>query len=102
MSDIRDEVRAVVGRTRDLNPNQRLLLAFYATLPAGRTGTQQTGQALAEEMGWAPTVFSRIRKELVEAGWLDEYDRFNNVRYFRLSDHALGRRPKVVRLRNVG
>ncbi|MGW2255183.1 replication initiation protein, RepL2 [Kitasatospora sp. NPDC001660] len=102
MSDTRDDVRALIGRTKDLSPNQRLLLSFYATLPAGKTGTQQTGQALAEEMGWAPTFFSRVRKELVETGWLEEYDRFNNIRYYRLTNQALGRRSKVVRLRNVG
>ncbi|MFJ9457730.1 replication initiation protein, RepL2 [Kitasatospora sp. NPDC101447] len=99
MSDTHNDVRALIGRTKDLTANQRLLLVHYAALPAGKTGTQQTGQALAAEMGWAPTFFSRIRKELVEADWLEEYDRFNNIRYYRPTDQALGRRSKVVRLR---
>lgn len=102
MSDSLEDLRALLGRAKDLSPNQRLLLAFYGTLPAGKQGTEQTGQALALEMGWAPTVFSRIRTELVEGGWLDEYGRFNNVRYYRLSDQAMGRRSKVVRLRRAG
>ncbi|MFD8782579.1 hypothetical protein [Kitasatospora sp. NPDC059599] len=102
VSDTHNDVRALIGCTKDLTANQRLLLVHYAALPAGKTGTQQTGQALAAEMGWAPTFFSRIRKELVEAGWLEEYDRFNNIRYYRPTDQALGRRPKVVRLRHAG
>jgi acyl carrier protein phosphodiesterase len=95
-------MRALLSHTKDLSPNQRLLLVFYATLPTGRTGTQQTGQVLAEAMGWAPTFFSRVRKELVESGWLEEYDRFNNIRYYHLTNQALGRRPKVVHLHPIG
>ncbi|MHA6756957.1 replication initiation protein, RepL2 [Streptacidiphilus sp. PAMC 29251] len=102
MSDTLQDVRALMGRAKDLPPNQRLLLAFYATLPSGKEGTEQTGAALAKEMGWQPTVFSRVRTELVEAGWLDEYGRFNNVRYYQPSDMAMGRRSKVVQMRRAG
>ncbi|MEV4560008.1 replication initiation protein, RepL2 [Kitasatospora sp. NPDC049285] len=100
MSD--NELRGLLRRSNAMGPNQRLLLAFYSALPPGEDGTQRTAQKLAEEMGWAPTFFSRIRKELVEAGLLEEYSKFNNIPYYRLSSRALGRKGKVVQLRPVG
>jgi hypothetical protein len=102
VSLLEEDIRALIARSKDLGPNQRLLIAFYASLPAGDNGTQRTGQALAVELGWSPTFFSRIRTGLVEGGWLDEYARFNNVRYYRLSDQALGRRSTVVKFRRAG
>ncbi|MGV9267473.1 replication initiation protein, RepL2 [Kitasatospora sp. NPDC003701] len=100
MSDT--ELRAVIGRSKDLGPNQRLLLAFYGTLPPGEEGTQQTAQALAAEIGWAPTFFSRVRRDLVREGLLDEYHKFNNIKYYRLSSKALGGRKGRAILRSVG
>lgn len=99
-----NRVQAVLDNSHGLPANQRLLLVIYANADGKyRNGAvEKTAQDLAKDLGWAPTVFSRTRKELIEAGFLEQHGKFNNVKYFRLTDQALGRGGTVVRLRTAG
>ncbi|MEV8476229.1 replication initiation protein, RepL2 [Streptomyces sp. NPDC051173] len=91
----------VLRRTRKLKPNQRLLLQLYALAPKAPNGAvKRTAAALAEELGWTPSLFSRVRKELVKEGWLEEVDRVTNIPIYRLGEESTGER-RVVPLRSA-
>ncbi|MGW7256877.1 helix-turn-helix domain-containing protein [Streptomyces sp. NPDC054834] len=93
--------RAVLRRTAGLSPSQRLIVLLYAMMPTDRAGAvRMTGQELAAEVDMTPTVFSRMRRQLVEAGWLEQSDRFSNIVYFRLTSRATGE-ENVVSMRRV-
>ncbi|GAA0464304.1 replication initiation protein, RepL2 [Streptomyces stramineus] len=91
----------VLRQTKGLKPNQRLLLQLYAAAPKLPNGAvQQTATRLAGELGWTPTLFSRVRKDLVEQGWLEEVDRVGNISVYRLGERTTGER-RVVPLRSA-
>lgn len=90
------EYQALLRRTCDLTPAQRLVLMLYAVSEADRGGVvRETGRDLAQQLGITPTVFSRLRKQLVQSGWLEESERFAHISYYRLSPQALGERTVV-------
>ncbi|WP_037599622.1 helix-turn-helix domain-containing protein [Streptacidiphilus rugosus] len=98
----KNEYRALLCRTSDLTPAQRLVIMLYALSHSDRGGVvRETGQALAEQLGMTPTVFSRIRKQLVQAGWLEESEKFAHITYFRLSPQALGEQTVVPMRRAI-
>ncbi len=104
MSENLDPAQVVLRASHGLPPNQRLVLVHYATHP-DRTSNgmvEETNEKLAAALGWVPTVFSRTRKELIEAGFLQERKRTGNVRYYGLTAKALGPKSKVSHLRSVG
>ncbi|MFE2350257.1 replication initiation protein, RepL2 [Kitasatospora cineracea] len=104
VSETVDPAQVVLSASKGLPPNQRLVLVHYATHPKrDRHGTvEETNEKLADGLGWQPTVFSRTRKELIEAGFLEERKRVGNVRYYGLTTKAIGRKAKIVPLRSVG
>ncbi|MFE9679466.1 hypothetical protein ACFYO5_36075 [Streptomyces sp. NPDC006259] len=52
--------------------------------------TQGLGANLAKLVGMSPTVFSRTRRQVVEAGWLEESERLAHISYYRLSAKSTG------------
>jgi DNA-binding MarR family transcriptional regulator len=98
-----DACRAVLCRSgqEGLTPAQRIVVMLYCLSESDRAGVVvQTGQDLARQAGMSPTTFSRVRRQLVEAGWLEPSRKFAHITYFRLSPHALGE-PPVVAVRRV-
>lgn len=91
----------LLRRTAGLTANQRVIVLTYAMLPADRGGAVvKTAQDLAELLGLSPTVFSRIRRQLIEGGWLEESDRLGHIRYYRLTSKATGEQV-VIPLRRA-
>jgi DNA-binding MarR family transcriptional regulator len=91
----------LLQRTAGLTAGQRLVVLMYAMLANDRTGAvDMTGKELAALLNLSPTVFSRTRKHLVEAGWLEECDRLGHIHYYRLTDKATGKEV-VVHLRRT-
>ncbi|MEV1040522.1 replication initiation protein, RepL2 [Streptomyces sp. NPDC050204] len=93
--------REVLRRSGELTPNQRLVLQLYAVMPKEPSGAvRRTARELAEdELGWTPSLFSRVRGQLVEGGWLEFVDKLSNSPIYRLGERATGRRT-VIPLRS--
>ncbi|MGW1496444.1 replication initiation protein, RepL2 [Streptomyces sp. NPDC002402] len=93
--------REVLRRSEDLTPNQRLLLQLYAIMPKEPGGAvRKTARELAEDwLGWTPSLFSRVRGQLVEDGWLEFVDKLSNSPIYRLGERATGQRT-VIQLRS--
>jgi DNA-binding MarR family transcriptional regulator len=93
--------REVLRRSKALTPNQRLVLQLYATMPKEPGGAvRKTARELAEdELGWKPSLFSRVRGQLVEDGWLEFVDKLSNSPIYRLGERATGQRT-VIPLRS--
>ena len=101
MSNAKDMTLRLLEHTAGLPANQRLILMLYAAHPTDRAGTvSKTAAELAETLGMSPTVFSRTRRQVVEAGWLEESERLGHIRYYRLSPKATGEEV-VVPLRRA-
>lgn len=60
----------------------------------------ETGANLAQLVGMSPTVFSRTRRQFVDAGWLEESERLAHISYYRLSQKSTGEQV-VVPLRRA-
>ncbi|GAB2966224.1 replication initiation protein, RepL2 [Streptomyces heilongjiangensis] len=88
--ECREQIRDLMKLTSDLPPLQRLVVILYAAMDQDDTGTvHETGANLAAEAGMTPQLFSRVRRELVAAGWLEEGPgRIGNVRFYRLTEKA--------------
>jgi DNA-binding transcriptional regulator PaaX len=68
-----------------------LVVILYAMHPTDRAGAVvDTGANLAKLVGMSPTVFSRTRRQVVEAGWLEESERLAHISYYRLSEKSTG------------
>ncbi|MFC9297072.1 replication initiation protein, RepL2 [Streptomyces sp. NPDC057011] len=92
-SDARAEVQRVLRETGDLPPLQRLLLVLYAVSDTDEIGTvHATGAELAAEASMSPQLLSRVRRELISGGWLEESgERLGNMRFYRRTDKTTGR-----------
>ncbi|MHC0433513.1 replication initiation protein, RepL2 [Streptomyces sp. O3] len=91
----------LLQRTAGMTANQRLVVMLYAVHPADRSGAViETAAELAKLVGLSPTVFSRTRRQVIEAGWLEESERLAHIRYYRLSPKATGENV-VVPLRRA-
>lgn len=76
-----------------MTANQRLVVMLYAMHPTDRAGAViETGAKLAELVGMSPTVFSRTRRQVVEAGWLEESERLAHILPAQREVHRRGRR----------
>ncbi|MGW3458314.1 replication initiation protein, RepL2 [Streptomyces olivaceoviridis] len=87
----REEIRDLLKLTKELPSLQRLVVILYASMDQDDTGTVTvTGLNLAAEAGMTPQLFSRVRRELVASGWLEENPvlRIGNVRFYRLTEKA--------------
>jgi DNA-binding MarR family transcriptional regulator len=86
--DKQDFVR-FLQTTADRTATERLILLTYVTLSSDERGgiVNKTGVELAKLLNLAPTVFSRLRRQLVEDGYLEEspQHRLGNIRYYRLT-----------------
>jgi hypothetical protein len=100
-SDDKHRLLDVLHRTAGMTANQRLVVMLYAMHPTDRAGAViETGAKLAELVGMSPTVFSRTRRQVVEAGWLEESERLAHISYYRLSAKCTGQ-DVVVPLRRA-
>jgi DNA-binding MarR family transcriptional regulator len=97
-----EKFKAFLRRTAGLTANQRLILQMYVNLATDRSGTvEMPGKELALLIGLAPPVFSRLRKQLIEDGWLEESGRpHGRIHYYRLAPKATGEQV-VVPLRRT-
>lgn len=82
-----EDVQYLLKKTgRRLSPNQRIVVMLYASSEQNADGTVVTRATdLAETVGMTPPVLSRTRKELCEAGWLEETGKFGQVKLYRLA-----------------
>ncbi|MGW2609456.1 replication initiation protein, RepL2 [Streptomyces mirabilis] len=100
-SDDKLKTLHLLQRTAGMTANQRLVVMFYAVHPTDRASTVvETGAELAKLVGLSPPVFSRTRRQVIEAGWLEESERLAHIRYYRLSPKATGE-SVVVELRRA-
>ncbi len=81
----------LLQKTAGLTANQRLIVMLYALLAPERDGTvRKTAAQLAALLNLSPTVFSRLRRQMITDGWLEEGDKLGHIRYYRLSPKATG------------
>ncbi|MFF3959447.1 replication initiation protein, RepL2 [Streptomyces sp. NPDC001890] len=100
-NDDKQRLLDVLHRTVGMTANQRLVVMLYAMHPTDRAGAViETGANLAKLVGMSPTVFSRTRRQVIEAGWLEESDRLAHISYYRLSVKSTGE-DVVVPLRRA-
>ncbi|EDY48707.1 RepC2 [Streptomyces clavuligerus] len=101
MNDDKHKMLQLLQRTAGMTANQRLVVMLYAMHPADRSGAVvETAAGLAQLVGMSPTVFSRTRRQVIEAGWLEETERLAHIKYYRLTPKATGERV-VVELRRA-
>lgn len=91
----------LLEKTAGMTANQRLVVMLYALHPTDRSGAiLETAANLAKLVGMAPPVFSRTRKQVIEAGWLEETERIGHIKYYRLDPKRMGQNV-VVPLRRA-
>jgi hypothetical protein len=77
--------------TAGMTANQRLVVMLYALHPTDRSGAVlETAANLAKLVGMAPPVFSRTRKQVIEAGWLEQTEKIGHIKYYRLDPKRMG------------
>lgn len=100
---IRDDKQTnleLLEATAGMTASQRLAIMLYALHPTDRSGAvPETAARLANSSAW-PLPFSRTRKQVVEAGWLEETERIGHIRYYRIDPKRLGENV-VVPLRRA-
>ncbi|WP_432034463.1 replication initiation protein, RepL2 [Streptomyces antibioticus] len=102
--ECREEIIELLKLTSALPPLQRILILAYAAADQDETGTVlETGVKIAEDIGMSVQLFSRVRRELIGSGWLEEDvpARIGNVRYYRLTEKAAGQASNVIALRSA-
>ncbi|MER6075396.1 replication initiation protein, RepL2 [Streptomyces sp. NPDC001817] len=100
-SDDKQKNLKLLEKTAGMSANQRLVVMLYALHPTDRSGAVlETAANLAKLVGMAPPVFSRTRKQVIEAGWLEETERIGHIKYYRLDPKRMGENV-VVRLRRA-
>lgn len=100
-SDARRKNLELLKKTAGMTANQRLVVMLYALHPTDRSGAVlETAANLSKLVGMAPPVFSRTRKQVIEAGWLEETERIGHIKYYRLDPHRLDENV-VVPLRHA-
>jgi DNA-binding MarR family transcriptional regulator len=100
------EFVGLLRTTADRTATERLILLTYVMLSSAERGgiVNKTGVELANLLNLAPTVFSRLRRQLVEDGYLEEspQHRLGNIRYYRATTKVWrGSRNVVVPLRRT-
>lgn len=81
----------LLERTAGMTANQRLVVMLYALHPTDRSGAVlETAATLAKLVGMAPPVFSRTRKQVIEAGWLEETGKIGHIKYYRIDPRRMG------------
>lgn len=99
--DDKHENLQLLEKTAGMSANQRLVVMLYALHPTDRSGAVlETAANLAKLVGMAAPVFSRTRKQVIEAGWLEETERIGHIKYYRLEPKHLGQ-SVVVPLRRA-
>lgn len=101
ISDEKHKNLQLLERTAGMTANQRLVVMLYALHPTDRSGAVlETAATLAKLVGMAAPVFSRTRKQVIEAGWLEETEKIGHIKYYRLDPRRLGENV-VVPLRRA-
>lgn len=100
-SDDKQKNLKLLEATVGMTANQRLVVMLYALHPTDRSGAVlETAANLAKLVGMAPPVFSRTRKQVIEAGWLEETERIGHIKYYRVDPKRMGENV-VVPLRRA-
>ncbi len=100
-SDDKHKNLELLEKTAGMTANQRLVVMLYALHPTDRSGAVlETAANLAKLVGMAAPVFSRTRKQVIEAGWLEETERIGHIRYYRLDPKRMGEKV-VIHLRRA-
>ncbi|MFF4935314.1 replication initiation protein, RepL2 [Streptomyces griseofuscus] len=85
-SDDKQKNLELLEKTAGMTANQRLVVMLYALHPTDRSGAVlETAANLAMLVGMA-----RTRKQVIEAGWLEETERIGLIRYYRLDPKRMG------------
>ncbi|MEU6540527.1 replication initiation protein, RepL2 [Streptomyces sp. NPDC047000] len=99
------DVQYLLRKTgRVLTPSQRIVVMLYASCEQRPDGTVMIkASELAVIAGMTAPVFSRTRKELVTAGWMEETGGVGSVKLYRLTPEIFEDRGQAGRhLRAVG
>ncbi|WP_329572877.1 replication initiation protein, RepL2 [Kitasatospora sp. NBC_01266] len=85
----REDVRRLMSVTSSLPPNQRIVVLLYATheQDPGSGAVPVDAKELAGEINMDPSLFSRLRGQLVTAGWMEKIE---DTVYYRLTSKAGG------------
>lgn len=100
----REQFHDFLNNTRELTATQRLILMTYWLSADDPTGVLvKTGVDIAELLNLRPTVFSRLRRQLVAEGYLEESarHRLGNIRYYGLTRKTTGGDNVVIPLRRT-
>ncbi|WP_331727893.1 replication initiation protein, RepL2 [Streptomyces sp. NBC_01176] len=91
MIDDKQKNLDLLEKTAGMTANQRLVVMLYALHPTDRSGAVlETAATLANLVGMAPSVFSRTRKQVIEAGWLEQTESIGHIKYFRIDPKRMG------------
>ncbi|WP_342777904.1 replication initiation protein, RepL2 [Streptomyces hundungensis] len=91
----------VLHRTTGMTAPQRLVVMLHARHPnRPRRRGHRDERPTRQPVGMSPTVFSRIPRQAVEAGWLEESECPAHISYYRLSAKGTGE-DVVVPLRRA-
>ncbi|MGW3313878.1 replication initiation protein, RepL2 [Streptomyces sp. NPDC001073] len=100
-SDDKQKNLELLEKTAGMTANQRLVVMLYALHPTDRSGAVlKTAAELAKLVGMSPTVFSRTRNQVIDAGWLEQTEKLAHIKYFRLDPKRMGQ-SVVVPLRRA-
>ena len=96
----REDVRRLMRVTSPLAPNQRIVVILYAShdQDPDSGAVPVDAKELAAEINMDPSLFSRLRGQLVERGWMEKID---DTVYYRLTAKADGS-DNVLPLRRPG
>ncbi|MFD5437361.1 replication initiation protein, RepL2 [Kitasatospora sp. NPDC127067] len=96
----REDVRKIMRLTSALAPNQRQVVMLYASHDQDPSSgaVPLDAKELAAEINMDPSLFSRLRGQLVERGWMEKID---DTVYYRLTSKADGN-DNVLPLRRTG
>ncbi|WP_457437313.1 winged helix-turn-helix domain-containing protein [Streptomyces sp. MN6] len=89
------ELAALKARISDLSHLKQNVLVTYAILGGLEHSVERTAAELAELIGVPAPHFSRARRELEDAGYLECTHKEGQVRFFRLGEEATGRNVVV-------
>lgn len=98
--DSREDVRKLMRLTSGLAPNQRMVVMLYAAHDQDPSSgaVPMDAKELAAEINMDPSLFSRLRGQLVERGWMEKIE---DTVYYRLTSKADGH-DNVLPLRRAG
>ncbi|OPG02875.1 hypothetical protein B1R27_30820 [Streptomyces sp. GKU 895] len=89
------ELETLQQRISKLPHLKQNVVMTYAILGGLEHSVERTAADLAELIGVPAPHFSRARRELADAGWLEHTHSEGQVKFYRLGDTATGRKIVV-------